>query len=60
MSSVAIQVNLDRLSNVIKSNLVGFYNQPLTPDIIETLTQQIAETVNEFLNKADIERNDLE
>jgi len=53
MSAINIQFNMERLGNVVKSNLVQFYGEPLTPDLIEKLTARIAETVNEFINYTD-------
>jgi hypothetical protein len=37
------------LSNVIRGSLVGFYNQPLTPDLINKVTGELSESIYLYL-----------
>jgi len=46
-----IRLNPEKLSNVVKSNLVEFFGKNLTPDLIDTLTKQISTTVNDYVMK---------
>ncbi|CEG60994.1 protein of unknown function [Legionella micdadei] len=46
-----IKINKDILSSVIKGNLSDYYNQPLTPDNINVIAQQLIESIDNFINK---------
>lgn len=48
-----LNINLNNLSSMIKGDLSAFYNQPLTADIINTITQQLIESINTYINKQD-------
>lgn len=55
MAEITIKFNPQNLSNVIKGDLSAFYNQHLTADIINTITQQLIESINTYINKRDRE-----
>jgi len=52
-SELTINLNTEILSTVIKGNLSDFYNQSLTPEVINRLTAQLIESIDLFINKND-------
>ena len=48
---ILLNINKETLTNIIKSNIGCHVNKPFTQDIIDTVTMQIVETIEYFLNK---------
>jgi Tfp pilus assembly PilM family ATPase len=45
-----ICLNEDKLTVLLKSNLASHYNKSLNQELIDTLTKQIIESIDFFLN----------
>jgi uncharacterized protein YaaW (UPF0174 family) len=50
---VKIKLNTESLTTLLRSNLSCHVNKPLTQELIDTLTQQIVESIDFFVNKLD-------
>ncbi len=46
----SIEINKESLTNIIRGNLVSYYNYPLTSELIDAISKQISETVQDFFN----------
>lgn len=51
--NVTIKLNTESLTTLLRSNLCCHVNKPLTQELIDTLTQQIVESIDFFVNKVD-------
>jgi hypothetical protein len=47
---ITITLNAERLSTLLRSNISCHVNKPLTQDLIDTLTQQIIDSIDYFIN----------
>jgi hypothetical protein len=50
MEKPKIKLNEENLSLLLKSNISCHFNKPLTQELIDTLTKQIIESIDFFLN----------
>ena len=50
---IMITLNTEKLASLLRSNISCHMNKPLTQELIDTLTQQIVESIDFFLNKSD-------
>ncbi len=50
---VSIKLNTESLTQLLRSNLSCHVNKALTQELIDTLTMQIVESIEFFVNKED-------
>ncbi len=48
--SLKIILNQEGITNVMRSNLCCFYNKTLTEELIDTITKQLVEALNDFVD----------
>ena len=48
---IEISLNQDSLSTLIRGNLSSFYNQIMSVEVIDLLTKQLLESINNFVTK---------
>jgi hypothetical protein len=51
IEEIQIKINSDILSGLIKSNLSCYNNKSLNQELIDTITNQIIDSIDYFLNK---------
>lgn len=50
---IKVKLNTESLTTLLRSNLSCHVNKLLTQELIDTLTQQIIESIDFFMNKID-------
>ena len=49
-SGLQITLNHEKLSNIIRGNLCSYFNKTLNAEDIDTLTQHLIDSIDDFMN----------